>query len=135
MQSIKAWLSANPIKGRVIMNLNKSYVFFRELDGPGPIGSLGVPLTAGRSIAVDRQLIPIGAPIWLDASRPSSNPKGSSVPLRRLMLAQDTGGAIKGGVRGDVFWGNGHEAASIAGRMKHHGNWFILVPNDLANRL
>ena len=135
MQSIRTWLVANPKKANALMNLNQSYVFFRELKSPGPLGSLGVPLTPGRSIAVDWQLIPLGAPIWLQASRPSSNKNGPSLPLRRLMVAQDTGGAIKGGVRGDVFWGYGHEAASIAGRMKHPGNWFILVPNALADRL
>ena len=117
------------------MNLNQSYVFFRELKGLGPIGSLGVPLTPGRSIAVDRHFIPLGAPIWLQASHPNSNPNGPDRPLYRLMFAQDTGGAIKGGVRGDVFWGHGDEASAIAGRMKNSGNWFILLPNALADRL
>ena len=135
MQSIRTWLMAHPVQGRAVMNLNPSYVFFRELKGPGPIGSLGVPLTPGRSIAVDRQLIPLGAPIWLQASRPDADVAGPDRLLRRLVLAQDTGGAIKGGVRGDVFWGHGEDAASIAGRMKHPGSWFILLPNALADRL
>ena len=135
MQSIRTWLAANPKESHALMNLNQSYVFFRELKGPGPVGSLGVPLTPGRSIAVDRHFIPLGAPIWLQTSRPNSNPNGSDRPLHRLMMAQDTGGAIKGAVRGDVFWGHGSEAAAIAGRMKHAGNWFILLPNPLADRL
>lgn len=135
MQSIKSWLTANPTESHAVMNLNQSYVFFRELKGPGPIGSLGVPLTPGRSIAVDRHFIPLGAPIWLEAHRPSSDPNGPDRPLYRLMLAQDTGGAIKGAVRGDVFWGYGDKAATISGRMKHHGNWFVLLPNTLADRL
>ena len=135
MHSIRTWLMANPMKGQSLMNLNKRYVFFREISGPGPIGSLGVPLTPGRSIAVDRQLIPLGAPIWLQARRPNSDSNRPDRQLRRLMVAQDTGGAIKGGIRGDVFWGHGEEAAAIAGRMKHPGRWYVLVPNALADQL
>jgi len=135
MQSIRAWLHANPEAGRAVMELNPSYVFFRELTGPGPIGALGVALTPGRSIAVDRKLIPLGIPIWLQASRPDGDPDADDKPLNRLVVAQDTGGAIKGGVRGDMFWGHGAEAAAIAGRMKHRGSWFLLLPNALADRL
>ena len=135
MQSIRAWLHANPEAGRAVMDLNLSYVFFRELTGPSPIGALGVALTPGRSIAVDRRLIPLGIPIWLQASRPGGGPGTGDEPLNRLVVAQDTGGAIKGGVRGDMFWGHGAEAAAIAGRMKHTGSWFLLLPNALADRL
>jgi len=139
MQGIRAWLAANPEAGRAVMDLNPSYIFFRQLKGPGPIGALGVPLTAGRSIAVDRRRIPLGIPIWLEASHPHGDPNSTSGAgdkvLHRLMVAQDTGGAIKGGVRGDVFWGHGAEAAAIAGRMKHQGRWFLLLPNALADRL
>ncbi|MFP6748124.1 MAG: MltA domain-containing protein [Alphaproteobacteria bacterium] len=133
MQGIRAWLAANPGEGRAVMNLNPSFVFFRELKGPGPIGALGVALTPGRSIAVDRRLIPLGVPIWLRASHPAAG--GGDKPLRRLVLAQDTGGAIKGGVRGDMFWGHGPEAAAIAGAMKHAGRWYLLLPNAVADRL
>jgi membrane-bound lytic murein transglycosylase A len=135
MQSIRAWLSAHPGQAREVMDMNPSYVFFRELRGPGPIGALGVALSPGRSIAVDRRLIPLGIPIWLQASHPAANSDLGDQPLRRLMLAQDTGGAIKGGVRGDVFWGHGARAAAIAGRMKNAGEWFLLLPRALAERL
>ncbi len=135
MQSIRAWLAANPGEGRAVMDLNPSYIFFRELQGPGPIGALGVALTPGRSIAVDRRLIPLGVPIWLQASHPAAASGEADKPLRRLVLAQDTGGAIKGGVRGDMFWGHGPDAAAIAGRMKHAGTWFLLLPNAVADRL
>ena len=135
MQTIRAWLAAHPEQGRTVMDLNPSFIFFRELRGPGPIGALGVALTPGRSVAVDRQLIPLGVPIWLQASRPSADPGQGERPLHRLVLAQDTGGAIKGGVRGDMFWGHGARAAAIAGRMKHPGEWFLLLPKALAARL
>ncbi|MBT5897634.1 MAG: murein transglycosylase [Rhodospirillaceae bacterium] len=131
MQSIRAWLTANPDAGRAVMDLNPSFVFFQELTGPGPVGALGVALTPGRSIAVDRRLIPLGIPIWLQASRPAATVGGADRPLHRLVIAQDTGGAIKGGVRGDMFWGHGADAAAIAGRMKHAGEWFLLLPNAL----
>jgi membrane-bound lytic murein transglycosylase A len=135
MQSIRAWLSAHPGQAREVMDMNPSYVFFRELRGPGPIGALGVALSPGRSIAVDRRLIPLGILIWLQASHPAANSDPGDQPLRRLMLAQDTGGAITGGVRGDVFWGHGARAAAIAGRMKNAGEWFLLLPRALAERL
>jgi len=135
MQSIRAWLSANPLQGEEVMDLNASYIFFRELQGTGPIGALGVALTPGRSIAVDRRLIPLGIPVWLQASHPAADPEQGDRPLHRLVLAQDTGGAIKGGVRGDIFWGHGPAAAAIAGRMKNAGQWFLLLPKALAARL
>ncbi len=135
MQSIRAWLSANPKQGAEVMDLNASYIFFRELKGDGPLGALGVALTPGRSIAVDRRLIPLGIPLWLQASHPAADPGQGDRPLHRLVLAQDTGGAIKGGVRGDMFWGHGARAAAIAGRMKNAGQWFLLLPKALAARL
>ena len=126
MQGIQAWARANPAKVNEVLNANPSYVFFRELDLPaneGPIGALGVPLTPERSIAVDQRSTPLGAPVFLSATRPNSNQ-----PLRRLMLAQDTGGAIKGVVRADFFWGYGPEAGAMAGKMKQSGQMWVLLP-------
>ena len=122
MQSIRAWIAAHPVEGKALMDDNPSYVFFRELDGPGPIGSEGVVLTAGRSLAVDRRFVPLGVPVFLDAGD----------GLRRLMVAQDTGGAIRGPVRGDVFWGDGAAAAARAGTMKAQGGYYLLLPKGLS---
>lgn len=100
MPSIRAWLAAHPAEAGRLMNENPSYVFFRELKGDGPLGAQGVALTPGRSLAVDPSFVPYGVPVWLDAEDPLSR----SARVRRLMVAQDTGGAIRGPVRGDVFW-------------------------------
>ncbi len=130
LQSIRAWLAAHPSEAHAVMAVNPSYIFFRQLDGEGPIGSLGVPLTPRRSLAVDAAHLPLGAPLWLDATAPRADGSGDA-PLRRLMVAQDTGGAIRGAVRGDVFWGHGAAAEAIAGRMKHPGRLWILLPRGL----
>jgi membrane-bound lytic murein transglycosylase A len=125
MQNIRLWVEQNPEAGRKLLDENPSYVFFRELE-PGvesPPGALGVPLTAERSIAVDRRTIPLGAPVFLSTTWPSSEQ-----PLRRLMVAQDTGGAIKGQVRADFFWGMGDEAGALAGRMKQSGRMWVFLP-------
>jgi membrane-bound lytic murein transglycosylase A len=135
MQTIRDWLAANPAEAGALMQANASYVFFRELDGEGPLGAQGVALTAGRSLAVDRAFLPLGLPIHVAASRPAAEPGGADVALNRLLVAQDTGGAIKGPVRGDVFWGPGREAAEIAGRMKHAGRYWLLLPRAVAARL
>jgi membrane-bound lytic murein transglycosylase A len=95
---------------------------------------MGVALTPGRSLAIDRDHLPLGPPLWLDAMAPRPDGAGET-PLRRLMVAQDTGGAIKGPVRGDVFWGGGAEAEAIAGRMKHPGRMWLLLPAAVADRL
>ena len=116
------------------MATNPSYVFFRELQGQGPVGSQGVALTAGRSLAVDRRFIPLGAPLWLEATAPAVEPSAEERPLRRLVVAQDTGGAIRGPVRGDVYWGAGAEAEAVAGKMKHEGRYWLLLPHELARR-
>ncbi len=126
MQSIQDWLARNPVEGRDIMRLNKSYVFFRVLEKDGAIGGEGLPLTALRSIAIDRSLIPYGLPVYLDAEGPD---KGST-RLQRLLVAQDTGGAIRGPVRGDVFWGFGPEAEASAGVMKSRGRYWFLLPRQ-----
>jgi membrane-bound lytic murein transglycosylase A len=135
MQSIRAWLETHPQAARELMAANASYVFFRVLEGPGPLGSLGVPLTPGRSLAVDARFLPLGAPLWLDAAAPHV-PDGAAAPagerqLRRLVVAQDTGGAIRGPVRGDVFWGPGERAELVAGHMKHRGRFWLLLPREV----
>lgn len=129
MQGIQAWGRANPVKLNDILNANPSYVFFREApnSSAGPNGALGVPLTAERSVAIDPRTIPLGAPIFLSTTRPNS-----SQPLNRLMLAQDTGGAIKGAVRADFFWGFGKEAGEQAGRMRQSGKLWVLLPPEAA---
>ncbi len=131
MQSIRAWLEANPEAGAEVMRQNASYVFFRRLNvgaDEGPMGAQGVPLTPGRSLAVDRRYFPMGAPMWLDASAPALDAQAPDEPLQRLMVAQDTGGAIRGPVRGDVYWGSGDEAGERAGRMKNPGRLWVLLP-------
>ena len=133
LQSIRTWLRDNPAQADAVMDLNASYVFFRKLTGDGPIGAQGVALTPGRSLAVDRRFIPLGVPVWLDASLPATE-RAPATPLRRLMVAQDTGGAIRGMVRGDVFFGTGQEAEALAGRMKQSGRYYILLPKAIANR-
>ena len=128
MQSIRSWLAANPDEAVALMNTNASFVFFRELDGEGPLGTQGVVLTPGRSLAVDRRFVALGLPIWLDTTDPLDPEK----PLRRLLVAQDTGGAIRGAVRGDIFWGHGLDAAARAGRMRQTGRYFVLLPRQPA---
>jgi membrane-bound lytic murein transglycosylase A len=127
MQAIRAWLAAAPPEARIaLMRENPAYVFFRILDGlapeDGPIGTLGVPLTPGRSIAVDPAHIPLGAPVWIATADPVTG-----APIRRLTLAQDTGGAIRGPARGDLFWGWGAEAEARAGLMQDRGTGFFLL--------
>ncbi|MFN3884660.1 MAG: murein transglycosylase A [Rhodocyclaceae bacterium] len=126
MQGIRAWAEKNPRRLKELLDVNPSLVFFQELpaDGSGPPGALGVPLTPGRSLAVDPRFIPLGAPVWLVTTRP-----GSEEPLARLMLAQDTGGAIRGPLRADFFWGSGAAAGDLAGRMKQKGRMWVLLPH------
>ena len=130
-QSIRAWLAAHPDRAKAVMDENPSYVFFREVPGlrpdEGPPGALGVPLTPGRSIAVDRRFIPLGAPVWID----TADPLGGA-PLRRLMVAQDLGGAITGPVRTDIFFGWGAQARERAGRMNQPGTEYLLLPKPPA---
>lgn len=128
MQGIKAWLLQNPGRMNELLNQNASYVFFRELPGGGngPPGALGVPLTAQRSVAIDPRFVPLGAPVYIATTWPNS-PK----PLNRLMLAQDTGGAIRGAVRADFFWGFGESATREAGRMKQPLRMWLLLPNNM----
>jgi len=124
MGSIRSWLAANPTKARTVLMKNRSYVFFREIQGAGPIGAQGVALTAGRSLAVDRKFLPLGVPMFVALDDPADR----LAPMRRLMVAQDTGGAIRGPVRGDVFFGHGAQAAAMAGQARLHGRYWILLP-------
>ena len=129
MQSIKEWAQRNPLRLNELLNVNPSVVFYREIRitpenlNDGPLGALGVPLTEGRSLAVDRNSVPLGAPVFLSTTYPLSNH-----PLNRLMVAQDVGGAIRGGVRGDYYWGSGAAAGAQAGRMRQQGQMWVLLP-------
>ena len=126
MQGVMAWLRANPEEGRAIMRENKSWVFFRELTGPGPIGALNVPVTGRVTVAADPAFVPLGAPVILQLDRPEAN---------GLWVAQDTGGAIKGANRFDTFWGAGDQARIIAGGMSGRGQAWLLIPRVAAARL
>ncbi|MDF1678233.1 MAG: murein transglycosylase A [Legionellaceae bacterium] len=130
MQNIRAYFKEHPDKMQDVLNQNKSFVFFEKQRRAGARGAQGVFLTAGYSLAVDRSWVPLGAPIWLNTERPDVEKK-EQVPLQRLFIAQDTGGAIKGPVRGDVFWGNGEKAGAIAGRMKNKGVYWVMLPRDI----
>ena len=125
MQAIESWLAAHPEQADEIMNTNRSYVFFQEIQGGGgPLGGENVALTPGRSLAIDRSKIPYGIPVWVAIDEPAPGAGN----LRRLMMAQDTGGAIRGAVRGDVFWGYGEKAEAMAGPMKSQGRYWLLLP-------
>ena len=124
MQGIKSWAASNPAKLDEALNSNASYVFFRQLPPTdGPIGALGAPLSPGHSVAVDRRYVPLGAPLYLATTWPLSDQR-----LERLAVAQDTGGAIRGAVRVDFFWGTGAHAGALAGRMRQRGRVWILWP-------
>lgn len=125
LQSIRKWLEDNSRRADEIMNTNKSYVFFREIKGEGPLGAEGVALTARRSLAIDRTLISYGLPLWVDIKHPET---GSVNAIQKMMIAQDTGGAIRGPVRGDVYWGYGKRAEDLAGIMKSQGRYWVLLP-------
>ncbi len=130
--SIRQWLREHPERAMELLNENPSYVFFilKEDNGEGPRGSLNVPLTAERSAAVDRSRIPLGTPIWLSTTLPRDDPAVDPEPYQRLLFAQDTGGAINGPVRADVFFGNGERAELLAGTMKQPGRLFALLPKE-----
>jgi membrane-bound lytic murein transglycosylase A len=126
-QGIKAWIAGHPERRQELFNVNPSYIFFREerLPDPsvGPKGALGVPLTPSRSLAIDPSFLPLGAPVFLSTTEPASE-----TPVQRLMMGQDTGGAIRGAVRADFFFGFGGQAAENAGRMKQRGQLWVLLP-------
>ncbi len=127
MQAIRNWLNQHPENVNDTLNQNASYVFFQILKQDKPIGTQHVPLTPQRSLAVDTHFIPLGAPIWLNTTFPQTALK-NHVSFQKLLIAQDTGGAIKGIVRGDVFWGQGEEAAFSAGYMQNRGQYWVLLP-------
>ncbi|MEL7446817.1 MAG: murein transglycosylase A [Pseudomonadota bacterium] len=126
MQGIMAYIRENPAEGRDLMRLNKSWIFFRELTGDGPLGSIGIPVRGESSVAVDPRFVPYGAPVWLDLDRDEAD---------GLWIAQDTGGAIKGANRFDTFWGAGAEAREIAGGMTGRGQAYVLLPRGTVDRL
>ncbi len=121
---IRNWVNENPEEGRRLLHHNPSYVFFRKVTrlspNQGPLGAMNRPLTAGRTLAVDPSIVPLGAPVWLE--------KNGADPIRRLMVAQDTGSAVKGAQRADIFYGTGDEAGSIAGRIRDTGRMVVLLP-------
>jgi membrane-bound lytic murein transglycosylase A len=131
MPTIREWLKAHPAETRPVLEKNPSYVFFQELKGEGPMGAEGVPLTPGRSLAVDLKYMPLGVPVWIAGGMPGLTGDQPDRKLHRLLVAQDTGGAIRGPVRGDVFYGFGPEAESVAGRMKHRGKLWVMLPKEL----
>jgi len=128
MATIRSWLAAHPDEAPAVMAANRSFIFFREaaVDDPqlGPVAAAGVPLTPGRSLAVDRTLHTFGSPVWVETSAPDG-------PFRRLMFAEDTGSAIVGAARGDIFFGSGEGAAAIAGAMKSKGRFVLFVPRGI----
>ena len=138
MQALRAWMARDDQAARHLMWENKSFVFFREVDGGdptlGPPGAQGVPLTPRRSLAVDRSLWMFGTPVFLETQTPSGT-AGQLEPFHHLLIAQDTGTAIKGHARGDVFWGAGAHAADTAGLMKSPGTFTVLLPKQLAARM
>ncbi len=126
MQGIMQYIRERPAEGQALMNENRSWVFFRELTGDGPLGALGVAVRARASVATDPRYVPLGAPVWLDLDRAEAD---------GLWVAQDTGGAIKGANRFDTFWGNGDEARVVAGGMSGHGEALVLLPKGTLARL
>lgn len=124
MPRIRSWCLENPQKARELMQKNERYIFFKELQGEGPIGSAGIALTPARSLAVDTEYIPMHTPMWIE----TTNPNGE--PISQLMMAQDTGAAIKGGVRADFFWGYGAAAFQTAGHMNQSGRYYLLLPKN-----
>ncbi|MGB7405202.1 MAG: MltA domain-containing protein, partial [Pacificimonas sp.] len=133
MQGLMRWLRANPEEGREVMNLNKSYIFFRELNGDGPLGAMGVPVTPEVSLATDPRFVTLGAPVFLSTRYIGEDRRMQD--FAKLMVAQDTGGAIKGTNRFDLFWGAGQRARTIAGGLASEGEAWVLIPNAAARRL
>lgn len=134
MQGIRDYLETHPEQMESIINQNKSFVFFEKLPQQSVFGVQSIALTPGYSLAIDRQWVPIGSPIWVNTTHPAHNSKDENT-FQRLMIAQDTGGAIRGMVRGDVFWGAGKKATAIAGKMKSQGYYWLLLPTQAISDL
>lgn len=128
MQSIRDWLTHHPNEAKTMLNHNASFVFFKILKETSPLGTEQVPLTPRHSLAVDTRYISLGTPVWLDTTLPRTSSEHQSESFRHLLIAQDTGGAIKGIVRGDIYLGSGQDAAFVAGHMKNPGQYWILLP-------
>ncbi|QBY02069.1 murein transglycosylase [Rhodophyticola sp. CCM32] len=130
-QVIRAWVARNPIAGEELLRHNPSYVFFREVQirdpNDGPLGAMNRSITSHRTIAVDPEFTPLGAPVWIE--------KGGEQPIQRLMIAQDTGSAIRGAQRADIFYGSGDAAGQQAGRIRDPGRMIVLLPIEIAHRL
>jgi membrane-bound lytic murein transglycosylase A len=132
MQVLRGWLADNPQEVDAVLRRNRSYIFFRKIEAgedEGPVGGAGLPLVAGRSLAVDASRLAYGTPVFVSATLPLGE-DGALQPFRRLMLADDTGSAIVGDGRGDIFVGSGHEAGQAAGRIQHRGTLFVLEPRE-----
>ena len=134
MQTIRHWLKANPHEAKDVMLANARYIFFREIGNEGPLGAAQVVLTPGRSLAVDTTLVPLHLPVWLVTSLPPTTREPEGSALRRLLVTQDSGSAIRGPVRGDIFWGNGSLAEEVAGKMSEEGRYYLLLPRGLRER-
>jgi membrane-bound lytic murein transglycosylase A len=128
LDALKVWLAADPVRGRQVMQENRSFIFFRELarEEEGPLGAREIPLSEGRSLAVDTGFHALGTPIYVHA--PTLRPWGDGQGFARLMIAQDVGSAIRGPERGDIYFGSGAEAGRHAGATKHPGAFFVLLP-------
>jgi membrane-bound lytic murein transglycosylase A len=139
MQTIRAWLAAHPADAKSVMEEDQSFVFFTLAplgdSSLGSPGTEGVPLTAEASVAVDARIHPMGVPVFVSTTIPGSDPAAPERAFNKLLVAQDTGGAIKGPARGDIFFGTGNEAEAIAGRLKSHGRFFVLLPKLVAKAL
>ena len=122
MPKIRKWLNENEDLAKQNMMLNERFIFHKIVEAEGPIGAMGLPLYAGRSLAVDRSYIPLGSIMWLETSSPDGE------DINKIVMAMDIGSAIQGGIRGDYFWGHGEDAFQYAGRMNSKGRYFILIP-------
>lgn len=129
MPEVRNWLNGNGESAKKNMLLNDRFIFHKIVDADGPVGAMGLPLTAGRSLAVDKAYIPLGAMMWLETMAPDG------AKIQKLVMAQDIGSAIKGAVRGDYFWGHGEEALAQAGRMNAKGRYFILLPKGVKAKI
>lgn len=133
--AIKRYLESQPKKAKSILHKNESFVFFEKLKEPIALGAQGMGLTPGYSLAVDKKWIPLGAPLWLTTSVPNKNNDANKQQFQRLMVAQDTGGAITGLMRGDIYWGSGKKATYLGEHMKNEGHYWLLLPKKMFDKL